>query len=76
MRPPGGRSPKRGPTPKPDQVLTRDKARLQSLSDKEAARAREEAQRPAAEDTAAAMEDAEKKIKRKTPPGGSSVDTL
>ena len=53
-----------------------EKARLRRAREEEAARARDEAERRAAEATAAAMEEAEKKIKRETPPGGSRVDTF
>ena len=53
-----------------------EKARLQQTREVEAARAREEAERRAAAATAAAMEEAEPKLRRETPPGGSRVETL
>ena len=53
-----------------------EKARLRRARKAEAARAREEAERRAAAATAAAMEEAEAKLQRKTPPGGSRVETL
>ena len=49
-------------------ALEAEKARLQRVREEETPRARKEAKRRAAEDTAAAMEEAEKKIKRTTPP--------
>ena len=52
-----------------------DKARLQQAREAEAARAREEAEGRAAAATAAAMEEAEAKLRRETPPGGSPVET-
>ena len=57
-------------------ALEAEKARLQQAREAEAARAREEAERRAAAATAAAMEDAEAKLRRETPPGGSRVETL
>ena len=57
-------------------VLEADKARLQQAREAEAARAREEAEARAAAATAAAMEEAETKLRRETPPGGSRVETL
>ena len=57
-------------------ALEADKARLQQAREAEAARAREEAEARAAAATAAAMEEAEAKGRRKTPPGGSRVETL
>ena len=57
-------------------ALEAEKARLQQAREAEAARAREEAEGRAAAATAAAMEDAEAKLRRKTPPGGSRVETL
>ena len=57
-------------------ALEEQKARLQQVREAEAARAREEAKRRVAEATAAAMEEAEGKIKWETPPGGFRVDTL
>ena len=51
-------------------------ARLQQQREQEAVRAHEEAEKPAAEETAAAMEEVERKIPRETPPGGSRVDIL
>ena len=57
-------------------ALEAEKARLQQTLEAEAARAREEAERRAAAATAAAMEEAEAKLRRKTPPGGSRVETL
>ena len=53
-----------------------EKARLQRAREAEAVRAREEAERRAAAATAAAMEEAEAKLQRETPPGGSRVETL
>ena len=57
-------------------ALEAEKARLQRAREAEAARAREEAERRAAAATAAAMEEAEAKLRRETPPGGSRVETL
>ena len=57
-------------------ALEADKARLQQARETEAARAREDAKRRAAAATAAAMEEAEAKLRRETPPGGSRVETL
>ena len=57
-------------------ALEAEKARLQQAREAEAARAREEAKGPAAAATAAAMEEAEAKLRRGTPPGGSRVETL
>ena len=57
-------------------ALEADKAWLQQARKAEAARAREEAETPAAAATAAAMEEAEAKLRRETPPGGSRVETL
>ena len=56
-------------------ALEAEKARLQQAREAEAARAREEAERRAATATAAAMEEAEAKLRRETPPGGSRVET-
>ena len=53
-----------------------EKARLQQARKAEAAHAREEAERRAAAADAAAMEEAEAKLQRETPPGGSRVETL
>ena len=53
-----------------------EKARLQRAREAEAVRAWEEAERRAAAATAAAMEEAEAKLQRETPPGGSRVETL
>ena len=53
-----------------------EKARLQQAREAEAAPVREEAERRAAAATAAAMEEAEAKLQRETPPGGSRVETL
>ena len=53
-----------------------EKARLQRAREAEAVRAREEAERRAAAATGAAMEEAEAKLQRETPPGGSRVETL
>ena len=50
-------------------ALEAEKARLQRAREAEAARAREEAERRAAAATAAAMEEAEAKLRRETPPG-------
>ena len=57
-------------------ALEAQKARLQQAREAEAARAREEAEARAAAATAAAMEEAEAKLHRETPPGGSRVETL
>ena len=57
-------------------VLEAEKARLQGAREAEAVRAREEAERRATAATAAAMEEAEAKLQRETPPGGSRVETL
>ena len=57
-------------------TLEAEKAWLQRAREAEAARAREEAEARAAAATAAAMEEAEAKLCRKTPPGGSRVETL
>ena len=53
-----------------------EKARLQQAREAEAARAWQEAEGRAAAATAAAMEEAEAKLRRETPPGGSRVETL
>ena len=50
-------------------ALEAEKARLQQAREAEAARAREEAEGRAAAATAAAMEEAEAKLRRETPPG-------
>ena len=57
-------------------ALEAEKARLQQAREAEAARAREEAEGRAAAATAAAMEEAEAKLRCETPPGGSRVETL
>ena len=57
-------------------ALEAEKARLQQAREAEAARAQEEAKRRADAATAAAMEEAEAKLWRETPPGGSRVETL
>ena len=57
-------------------ALEAGKARLQQAREAEAARARQEAERRAAAATAAATEEAEAKLRRETPPGGSRVETL
>ena len=57
-------------------ALEAEKARLQQAREAEAARAREEAERRAVAAMAAAMEEAEAKLRRETPPGGSRVETL
>ena len=57
-------------------ALEAQKARLQQAREAEAARAREEAEVRAAAATAAAIEEAEAKLRRETPPGGSRVETL
>ena len=57
-------------------ALEAQKARLQQAREAEAARAREEAEVRAAAATAAAMEEAEAKLRHETPPGGSRVETL
>ena len=57
-------------------ALEAEKARLQRAREAEAARAREEAQGRAAAATTTAMEEAEAKLQRETPPGGSRVETL
>ena len=53
-----------------------ERARLQRAREAEAAHAQEGAEGRAAAATAAAMEEAEAKLRRETPPGGSRVDTL
>ena len=57
-------------------ALEAEKAWLQQAREAKAARAREEAEGRAAAATAAAMEEAEAKLRRETPPGGSRVETL
>ena len=57
-------------------ALEAEKTRLQRAREAEAVHAREEAERQAAAATAAAMEVAEAKLQRETPPGGSRVETL
>ena len=57
-------------------ALEAEKARLQRAWEAEAARAREEAERRAAAAMAAAREEAEAKLQRHTPRGGSRVETL
>ena len=57
-------------------ALEAEKARLQQAQEAEATRAREEAEGRAAAATAAAMEEAQAKLRRETPPGGSRVETL
>ena len=57
-------------------ALEAEKARLQRAREAEAARAQEEAEMRASAATAAAMEEAEAKLQRETPPGGSRVETL
>ena len=57
-------------------ALEAEKSRLQQAWEAEASRAREEAEGRAAAATAAAMEEAEAKLNRETPPGGSRVETL
>ena len=57
-------------------ALEAEKARLQRAREAEAGRAREEAEGRAAAATAAAMEEAEAKLRRETPLGGSRVETL
>ena len=57
-------------------TLEAEKARLQRAREAKAARAREQAEARAAAATAAAMEEAEAKLRRETPPGGSRVETL
>ena len=57
-------------------ALEAEKARLQQAREAEAAPAREEAEGRAAAATAAAMEEAEAKLPRETPPEGSRVETL
>ena len=57
-------------------ALEAEKARVQRAREAEAARAREQAERRAVAATAAAMEEAEAKLQRETPPGGSRVETL
>ena len=57
-------------------ALEAEKARLQQAREAEAAHAREEAERRAAAGLAPAMEEAEAKLQRETPPGGSRVETL
>ena len=53
-----------------------EKAQLQQAREAEAARAWEEAEGRAAAATAAAMAEANAKLRRETPPGGSRVETL
>ena len=55
-------------------ALEEEKARLQQQREREAARAHEEAEKRVAKATAAAMEEAKRKIQRETPPGGSRVE--
>ena len=57
-------------------ALEAEKARLQRAREAEAARAREEAEKRAAAATTAGMEEAEAKLQRETPPGGSREETL
>ena len=57
-------------------ALEVEKARLQRVREAGAARAREEAERRAAAATTATMEEAEAKLQRKTPPGGSRLETF
>ena len=57
-------------------ALEAEKAWLQRARKAETARAREQAEGRAAVATAAAMEEAEGKLRRETPPGGSGVETL
>ena len=57
-------------------ALAAEKARLQQQREREAARAHEEAEKPAAGATAATMEKAERKIQRETHPDGSRLDSL
>ena len=57
-------------------ALEAEKARLQQAREAEGAHAREEDEGRAAAATAAAMEEAEAKLRRETPPGGSRVETL
>ena len=57
-------------------ALEAQKAQLLQAWEAEAARAREEAEARAAAATAAAMEEAEAKLRHETPPGGSRVETL
>ena len=57
-------------------ALEAEKARLQRAQEAEAARAREEADGRAAAATAATMAEAEAKLRRETPPGGSRGETL
>ena len=57
-------------------ALEAQKAQLLQARETEAARAREEAEARAAAATAAAMEEAEAKLRHETPPGGSRVETL
>ena len=57
-------------------ALEAEKTRLQQAREAEAVHAREEAERRTAAATAAAMEVAEAKLQRETPPRGSRVETL
>ena len=57
-------------------ALEAEKARLQQAREPKAARAREEAEGRAVAATAAAMAEAEAKLRRETPPGGSRVETF
>ena len=57
-------------------ALEAEKAWLQQQREREAARAHEEAERGAAEATAAAMKEAERKIRRQTPPSKKKCISL
>ena len=57
-------------------ALEAQKGQLLQAREAEAARAREEAEARAAAATAAAMEEAEAKLRHETPPGGSRAETL
>ena len=57
-------------------ALEAEKARLQQAREADAASAWDKAERRAAAAMAAAMEEAEAKLRHETPPGGSRVETL
>ena len=57
-------------------ALEAENAQLHTVDEEETARANVEDERRAAEATATSTEDAERKMKRETPAGGSGVDTL
>ena len=57
-------------------ALEAEKAELQRVHEKATSCSHEEAESSAVAPTAAAFEEAERKIKREMPPGGSRMDTL